>query len=452
MQKSTSIAYVPANEFTFTPFNEFSMSRNLSVLLAVCLACMSHASRADSPWQADEALVAKLSQSRSEFNYVESLVPKYTLPDPLRLASGSIVTEASQWPARREETMELFRSYVYGRRPTADYQVTFEVIEERKDLFGLGAVGRSVIVDIAIESEHYQFPLLVFLPSKNAKETNGANAMPAVVHINNQEFPDFEKAIAVETPFWPIATLLKRGYVTAAVSTMAIDPDRADGFAEGVRGAFARAAGQPDQKSQPEDAWKSLSAWGWGASRALDYLMTMDEVDHSKVAVIGHSRGGKAAVWAAAEDPRFWIACSNNSGCGGAALSRRAYGETVARITTSFPHWFCNRFANYAGKESELPVDQHQILGLIAPRPIYVTSASADLWADPRGEYLSLVGAAPVYKLFGKSVIEQVEMPAIGQPRREGSMGYHIRSGEHGLTAYDWEKFLDFCDSQLQRR
>jgi ketosteroid isomerase-like protein len=164
---------------------------------------------------------------------------------------------------------------------------------------------------------------------------------------------------------------------------------------------------------------------------------------------VGHSRGGKTSLWAACEDTRFAIAYSNNSGCGGAALSRRAYGETVGRITTSFPHWFCKPFSKYADRESELPVDQHEVMALIAPRGVYVASADEDLWADPRGEYASLVAAAPVFRLFNKRSISNATMPALNQPRVSGQTGYHIRTGGHGLGDTDWKWFLDFADRLL---
>ncbi len=274
-----------------------------------------------------------------------------------------------------------------------------------------------------------------------------------MIQINNREFPTFADACEKPDEFHPFAEIVSRGYVICMISTSAIDPDQADGFERGLRGFFARTSSdQSELRKQAftgPTAWKSLSVWGWGASRALDYLYTCDEVNTNQVALIGHSRGGKTALWAAAEDPRFAVVCSNNSGCGGAALSRRAYGETVARITKAFPHWFCDRFATYSGNEASLPVDQHQLIGLIAPRAVYVTSASEDLWADPRGEYLSLVEAASVFSLLNQKAITEREMPALNEPRVVGKTGYHIRPGAHGLLKYDWDRFLDFCDQQF---
>jgi pimeloyl-ACP methyl ester carboxylesterase len=179
-------------------------------------------------------------------------------------------------------------------------------------------------------------------------------------------------------------------------------------------------------------------------------METVDAIDAGRVAVVGHSRGGKTSLWAAAEDARFAIAYSNNSGCGGAALSRRAYGETVAIITRGFPHWFCPPFAAFGGKESELPVDQHQLIALIAPRGVYVTSADEDLWADPKGEYSSIVAASPVFRLLDKTSIIEPQMPSLNSPRVSGQTGYHIRTGEHNLKDQDWTWFLDYADGLLK--
>lgn len=408
-------------------------------LLVAVSTTQMYGQQANDPWSADPEIVEKLSSRRPEFNYRESKVPQYRLPDPLRRSDGTPVGDANQWNAsRRPELVNLFRDQVYGRRPQTDYRIEFTQDGDDRPAFDGAATGRSMHANIIIADRIYRFPFVVFVPK------TASGPMPAVIHINNRYFIPLDKASSEHDPFWPARTLIERGYATASFHTSDVDPDQKDGYADGIRAFFN------DGEPPADDAWRSLSAWGWAASRLLDYFETLDAVDATRVAVVGHSRGGKTSLWAACEDTRFAIAYSNNSGCGGAALSRRAYGETVGRITASFPHWFCKPFAKYAGREDELPVDQHEVIGLIAPRGVYVASADEDLWADPKGEYAAVVAAAPVFSLLGKNSITDPTMPPLNQPRHIGQTGYHIRSGGHGLGDTDWNWFLDFADRLLK--
>ena len=411
------------------------LAKNASLLvMVIAVGFPNIVAQDEKPWKASRSVLQKFSK-RPGFNYDESKVPDYTLPNPLIAGDGSAVTMGKHWnESRRLEILNLFRDQVYGYRPETKYKLEFEQTAEVKDALDGKATGRSMIAKVSIGQRSYSWPFVLFLPKK-IKEP-----VPGIILINNRYFIPLEKAAEEHDPFWSVQQIIDRGYATASFHTSHVDPDKKDAYADGIRSFFA------DGAPPKGNSWRSLSAWGWAASRVLDYMETVDVIDAKRVTVVGHSRGGKTSLWAAAEDTRFAIGYSNNSGCGGAALSRRAYGETVARITSSFPHWFCANFSAYGGNENGLPVDQHELISLIAPRGVYVTSADEDLWADPRGEYTSIVEAAPVFNLLGKSSITESKMPPLNSPRVVGQTGYHIRTGEHNLKDQDWKWFLDFAD------
>ncbi|HEX6925783.1 MAG TPA: hypothetical protein VF167_10135 [Longimicrobiaceae bacterium] len=404
------------------------------LILPLLLLAMVTPLSAQSGWRADAALVDSLSGG--EFIYDEEAVPEYTLPDPLRKSDGSRITEPEEWEARREEILELFRENVYGRRPGRPDSLWFETLEVDRQALDGAATLRRIAVHSRVEDRHHSFELLLFLPNGVLGRT------PVFLLLNNRPRTNTDPTRQERSGFWPVEEVIDRGFGIAAIQNNELAPDDSLTYRNGVMQLFEGvAAGERET-----DAWAALAAWGWGASRAMDYFETDPDVDATRVAVLGHSRGGKAALWAGAEDPRFSLVISNESGEGGAALARRRFGETVKRITTSFPHWFAPRFAEYADRESNLPVDQHMLIALMAPRAVYVASADEDLWADPRGEFLSLAHASPVFALWGNAIVREDQMPGLEQPVHFGRLGYHIRRGAHNLTPYDWMRFLDFAE------
>jgi hypothetical protein len=402
-------------------------------------------------------------------NYDENLVGSYTLPDPLACADGTTVTDAPTWrDKRRPEILELFRTHVYGRSPAKPARLVYQ--RRAGDAKALGGKARRKQIHIFLDGrkDGPRMTLLLYVP-------NGASR-PVPVFLgmnfdgNHTVWPDPGITIAEQWTWdaktstesrvkpaestrgssrsrWPLETIIARGYALATIARADVEPDYATGWRHGLRAALSPDGANTQWK--PDD-WGAIAAWAWSLSRALDYLEREKTVDAKRVALIGHSRLGKAALWAGAEDERFAMVISNNSGEGGAALARRNFGETVERINTAFPHWFAANFKKYNKDVHALPVDQHQLLALIAPRPLYVASAQADAWADPRGEFLSAKHAEPVYRLFGKTGLGVTDWPPVDHPIGD-TIGYHVRTGEHDVTDYDWARYLDFADRHLRK-
>jgi len=394
----------------------------------------------------------------------EARVPAYTLPDPLLFESGEAVRDADGWQRQRAEILDLFRTHVYGHSPGPPEAMHAEVLasepaaldgravcEQVRLRFGPGETPR---VDVLI---YRPADLDVAVPAFLALNFHGNHSIrpdPGILLSDQwmandpehgvEEHRATERSRGSAASRWPVETIVERGYAVVTAYYGDLDPDHDDGFQNGVHPLF-----YGEGQSQPDpDQWGAIGAWAWGLRRILDFLETWQTIDHRRVAVLGHSRLGKTALWAAAQDERFALAISSQSGCGGAALSRRRLGETVAAITAAFPHWFARNFERYADREDALPVDQHMLLALTAPRPLYVSSASLDLWADPRGEFLAAMAAEPVYRLLGAGGLGTDRMPEVDRPVGD-ALAYHARSGEHDITRWDWLQYLDFADRHL---
>ncbi len=401
-----------------------------------------------------------------DFNYDEAKVPGFELPDPLMLSNGERVTDVSTWEnQRRPEIYTLFAEHVYGKVPNSAKatEISYELLESSTDALGGTATRKQVRVFLLGDTDGPFMDVLIYLPNNREAAAplfvghnfygNHTIVDDPAVRLseswvrNNENFNIFnnkatEASRGVRTHRWPLRDILERGYGVATIYYGDIDPDDNGNFDNGIHPYF-----YSEGQTQPApDEWGAIAAWAWGLSRALDYFAMDADINENQVAVMGHSRLGKTSLWAGAMDERFALVISNDSGCGGAALSRRRFGETVERINTVFPHWFADNFNQYNNNEGELPVDQHMLFALMAPRPVYVASAAEDLWADPRGEFLSAKYASPVYELYGLTGLPAEDMPALGDPVM-GTIGYHIRPGKHDITLYDWDRYMDFADS-----
>ena len=370
-----------------------------------------------------------------EVNYDEARIPEYVLPDPMLMQSGKAVKSVKQWENRRRpELMKLFETEMFGKMPGRPDDMHYKLLSEDPAALN-GKATRKEIAVYFDSARTLSMTLLMYVP-------NGADGpVPAFLGAN---FKGNAGTLGENARRWPFEYIVSKGYAVVTFAREDVDPDHHDGFKNGIHGLMD--AG----KERQADSWGTIAAWSWGLSRALDYLETDDDIDSRRVAVIGHSRLGKTALWAGATDERFALVISNDSGCGGAALSRRRIGETLQAINRNFPHWFCENFHKYSANEDALPFDQHELIALIAPRPVYVASASQDLWADPKGEMLSLVHASPVYGLYGYDAFNAEELPQAFTPVWTDRMGYHLRDGKHDLLLYDWMQFIAFADRFLK--
>ncbi|MBM3739469.1 MAG: acetylxylan esterase [Acidobacteria bacterium] len=397
------------------------------------------------------------AQQPREANYDESKAGNFTLPDPLVFADGTPVRTAAEWRnKRRGEVLRLFEQNVYGKTPAVR---PFESERTSIDKNALnGAATREEVTLWLAGRQGPRLNLLIYKPNKrkgrapvflgpNFTGNHTVNADPGikiaeVYDRSGVRKPGAETARGSGSSRWQVEKAIGRGYATATFYYQDVFADNKDGRAASIIPYF--------EKDPAPDSWNAIGAWAYSLSRALDYLSKDRDIDARRVILHGHSRLGKTALWAGAQDERFAIVISNNSGEGGAALARRDYGETVHRINYSFPHWFNANFKQYNARVNDLPVDQHMLIALIAPRPVYVTSAVEDRWADPHGEFLSALSASPVYKLLGVEGMTATAHPPLNQPVMS-RIGYHIRSGVHDVTAYDWDQFMNFADKHLPK-
>jgi hypothetical protein len=405
--------------------------------------------------------------SATHFNKEEASVPKYVEPDVLRMDDGSDVKTATTWTnERRPQILQMLREKMFGFPPTQSARL--HVIAETQDRRALNGLATRQQITLAPADNplglaihlllyfpnHVRKPAPVFL-GLNYAGNQSVTSDPGV-DLNTVWLPDAanrlilhreratESMRGMSASQWPIEKMLQAGFGFATLYDGDLEPDFDGGVASGFRSlpALSEASIPADQR------WGSIGVWAWGLSRALDFLATDTRANATRVIVIGHSRLGKAALWAGASDPRFAMVISNESGKGGAALMKRDFGETVEHLNTRFPYWFDPKFDQYSDHTDRLPFDSHFLLALIAPRPLYIASAAGDFTLDARGEYLAGHLATPVYRLFGRSGLESADLPPEDAPIFN-DIGYHIRPGKHDMTSYDWDQYLHFAETHL---
>ena len=394
-------------------------------------------------------------------NYDESKVGSYSLPDPLVFKDGKPVRNAREWKRRRLEIIELFQANVFGRSPKKR-PAKFEVFDIDKGALGGKAVRQQVTIYFSSNRNGPKADLLIYTPAGAGKP------VPMFLTLNfwgNQSVIN-DPGIRLPTIWDPkthkrmrateesrgfdqefeVRKILARGYGFATICYQNIEPDFKGGYSDGIRPLFFK----PGQTEPARDDWGAIGAWAYGLSRAMDYLEKDKSVDSKRVAIMGHSRLGKTVLWAGAIDTRFAMVISSCSGEGGASLYRRRYGETIAHLLGAFPHWFSASFQEFADHADRLPVDAHELIALNAPRPVYITGGEEDRWADPKGEFLACVAAGRVFRLLGAQDLGTNEMPALNRPIMH-TIGFHVRTGKHAVTSFDWDQFLTFADMHLRR-
>jgi hypothetical protein len=401
----------------------------------------------------------------------EAQVPPYTLPDPLVMADGTRVTTVERWrTSRRPELQELITREMYGRAPGRPGKMAFQRFDHEPSALGGKATREQVAVFFNGDPNGPRMDLLVYVPNAakgpvpailglNFWGNHAINADPGIrlsqgeMESNRNPYVDLsgvkggratEASRGINARQWPVDMILDRGYVLVTAYRGDIAPDYDAGFKLGIPAAYPELQGRGDN-------FATVAAWAWALSRALDYLETDSAIDAHRVAVFGWSRLGKAALWAGAIDERFAMVLSHESGAGGAALSKRKFGEDVERLNRVFPHWFCANFRKYSNHEEDLPFDQHEVIALIAPRPVCIGSAEQDKGADPKGEFLAARAADPVYRLFDTDGLPAETWPAVNQPVH-GRLGYHLRPGGHDVKDYDWAQYLAFADRHLMKK
>lgn len=420
-------------------------NKTITVILLTLIFCISNAYTQNKP-----ELVAGIP-----VNYDEAMTGTYTLPDPLIMSNGKKVKNSKAWiQKQRPELIRLFEENEYGKMPPAPSDMTFKVTDKGTPAFNGKAIRKQVTVYLTKDTSDHKMDILIYLPAKSDGPSPlflniGFSANSSITDDPGvkQSYVWGKNATKVAAPK-PVGfgrvnvdQFISQGIGYANIYYGDIEPDFGTGLKLGIRGAYLN----PGQKAPAPDEWGAISAWSWGLSRAMDYFVTDKQIDSRKVALFGVSRLGKTVLWAGVHDERFGMVIASCSGEGGAALSRRNYGETIKHMvdSTRFFYQFCTNRQKYADDPSKSPVDAHMLVALMAPRPLLLQTGDTDKWSDPKGEFLAAVAAEPVYKLFGKKGLGTEIMPEAGKPIL-GDLSYFMHAGGHGAMPADYEIFIKF--------
>ena len=377
------------------------------------------------------------------------------LPELMRTSDGRTVTTKEEWErVRRPEILRFFTEEMFGVRPVErPADLRFERLVPDRTAFGGTALRKRMVASFSGPRGSFRFSFTAFIPTA-AKKPAGTFVHICCPRISSG---DADPDTGLPNGYWPVREIIRRGYATIAYQPeelawdeyhpryidgrfVSIDPD----FTNDVYACFA--------ERRTDRSWGMISVWAWGASRVADWIETEPSLDAGRIAVVGHSRCGKTALWCGATDERFALVCANESGCCGAKLNHVAlpYAEPIGICNKCNPQWFCRAFRKYDGRDAWTPYDQHWLIALSAPRLVCIASASDDTGAGPWGEFLGARHASPAWRLYGREGLVEDGTYMIGRPYQDGSVGYHLRRGRHGLTAYDWDRYLDFADRHLK--
>jgi len=397
-------------------------------------------------------------------------VPKLPLqtgwPDPFKMLNGQAVTNEAMWRrSRRAELKSLFQHYMYGELPPKPERVEVEKLGEHQDLFDGKATLKLVrlklgdaaapAIDVMLvmpnggRGPHPAFVGMNFCGNHALLNDPRVPLARGWVYTNCRDCPQnkaTEASRGHQAADWAIEQTIQRGYALASFCSSDVDSDRAD-VSDGIKAWLAKKKNEP----VPTKDRGSIACWAWGFHRVVDFLMGEVEIDPMRVAVVGHSRNGKTALLAGALDERIALAIPHQAGCGGTAPSRGKIGESVKQINDRFPHWFNGRFKEFNEQTDRLPFDQHALVALMAPRPVLLSNAVEDQWANPSGQFEVLKAAEPVYRLLGAGGVDSAELPPLNT-LVASRLGYYIRPGKHSMNRDDWKVFLDFADRHLKTR